>query len=279
MLVKQKTESQWHENDLRTIENYRPIDDDFMRALFRNELPLAQRVLRIITGIEDLELTTEVTQYDMKFLLGARSICLDVLGTDSKGRKLDLEIQKDDRGAAPQRARYHSSAIDVDSLKANDDFTDLPISYVIFITENDVRGENKLIYNFEWIDTASGTPLGDGAHIIFVNGAYDNANDTSDLAKLVHDFRCNRADDMLIKELADRTRYFKETPKGVSEMCKAIEDMRNEVAKEAEMLARIQFATKLINRGKYTFEEVAEDSGLTIDEVNELAAELSAANA
>ena len=47
---------QWHEDDLRTIENYRPLDDDFMRELFRNNLSLAQLVLRIITGIDDLGL-------------------------------------------------------------------------------------------------------------------------------------------------------------------------------------------------------------------------------
>ena len=275
LLVKQKTESQRHEEDLRTIENYRPLDDDFMRELFRNDLPLAQRVLRIITGIEDLQLISEETQYDLKRLLGSRSICLDVLGTDSKGRKFDLEIQRADEGAAPQRARYHSSAIDVEFLKAKAKFTDLPISYVIFITENDVRGENRLIYNFEWTDTATGTPLGDGAHIIFVNGAYDNAEDTSELANLVHDFRCNKAADMKIKELADKTRYFKETPEGVSYMCKAMEER----CKEAEKLKAIQFATKLIKRGKYTFEEIAEDAELTLEEVNELAAELSSANA
>ena len=250
-----------------------------MRELFRNDLPLAQVVLRIITGIEDLQLTSEETQYDLKRLLGSRSICLDVLGTDSKGRKFDLEIQRADEGAAPQRARYHSSAIDVEFLKAKAKFTELPISYVIFITENDVRGENKLIYNFEWTDTATGTPLGDGAHIIFVNGAYDNAEDTSDLAKLVHDFRCNRAEDMKIKELADRTRYFKETPEGVSYMCKAMEERCKEAAEEAEKLKAYQIAINLISMGTLTHEAIATATQLSIEEVNELAAEHSAENA
>ena len=91
LLIKEKSKNQWHEDDLRTIENFRPLDDNFMRELFRNDLPLAQLVLRIITGIEDLQLTSQETQYDMNRLLGARSICLDVFGTDSKGRKFDLE--------------------------------------------------------------------------------------------------------------------------------------------------------------------------------------------
>lgn len=275
LLVKKKTESQWHEDDLRTIENYRPLDDDFMRELFRNDLPLAQLVLRIITGIEDLELTKEETQYDLKRLLGSRSICLDVFGTDSKGRKFDLEIQRADRGATPQRARYHSSAIDVEFLKAKEKFEELPVSYVIFITENDVRGENKLIYNFEWTDTANGTPLNDGAHIIFVNGAYNNAEDTSDLAKLVHDFRCKRAEDMKIKELADKIRYFKETPEGVSIMCKAIEEMRNEAAKEAAMLEKVQMVMNFLSLGTVSKTDIAKASGLTLDEINEIEQQMS----
>ena len=94
LLVKKKTESQWHEDDLRTIENYRPLDDDFMRELFRNDLPLAQLVLRIITGIEDLELTKEETQYDLKRLLGSRSICLDVSGQTAREENSTLKYSE-----------------------------------------------------------------------------------------------------------------------------------------------------------------------------------------
>ena len=62
-------------------------------------------------------------------------------------------------------------------------------------------------------------------HILYVNGQYKGEDD---LGKLMHDFLCNDPDDMNFDILADRTRYFKENPEGVSEMCKAMEDMRNE---------------------------------------------------
>lgn len=84
----------------------RPIDDDFTRCLFKDNLPLAEFVLRIITGKKDLVITECQTQKDMKRLAGARSICLDAYGTDSKGKKYDLEIQREDKGANPHRARY-----------------------------------------------------------------------------------------------------------------------------------------------------------------------------
>ena len=48
-----------HQEDLARLRGFRPIDDTFMRCLFRDNLPLAQLVLRIITGIEDLTLISE----------------------------------------------------------------------------------------------------------------------------------------------------------------------------------------------------------------------------
>ncbi len=36
---------------LKRLEQYRPLDDDFMRELFRDNIPLSEMVLRIITGI------------------------------------------------------------------------------------------------------------------------------------------------------------------------------------------------------------------------------------
>lgn len=105
---KQKQE-QRHQEDLRRLQSFRPIDDTFMRGLFKENLPLAQLVLRIITGKPDLTLTKCETQADLKRVTGARSICLDAYATDSTGKKYDLEVQRSDNGADPHRARYHSS--------------------------------------------------------------------------------------------------------------------------------------------------------------------------
>ena len=44
----------------------------------------------------------------------------------------------------------------------------------------------------------------------------------------MHDFNCTNASDMHFELLAEKTRYLKENPKGVSEMCKVMEDLRNE---------------------------------------------------
>ena len=98
-------------------------------------IPLAELVLRIITGKQDLIITNCQTQKDMKRFTGARSICLDAYGTDSTRKKYDLEIQRIDKGAEPHRARYHSSVLNIENLNAGQDFNKLPDTYTIFITE------------------------------------------------------------------------------------------------------------------------------------------------
>ncbi len=47
--------------------------------------------------------------------------------------------------------------------------------------------------------------------------------------------------------LAERTRYLKENPKGVQEMCKVMEDMRNESLKEV--------AKRMLSDGMLTLEK------------------------
>lgn len=234
--TEQQRKEREHQEDLQRLRDFRPIDDDFMRCLFKDNVPLAELVLWIITGKKDLVITDCQTQKDMKRLAGARSICLDAYGTDSDNKKYDCEIQRADKGANPHRARYHSSVLDIENLDAGQEFNELPDTYTIFITEKDFYGKGEPLYVIERMNLTTGKGFEDGEHILYVNGEYRGE---SDLGKLMHDFSCMDADDMKLDLMAERTRYLKENPKGVQEMCKAMEDMRNE-AVERNILQTIR---------------------------------------
>ncbi len=286
MLTTEQIEKK-HQEDLQRLRGFRPIDDDFMRCLFKDNIPLVEMVLRIITGKQDLKILKCETQKDMKRLAGARSICLDAYGTDAAGKKYDLEIQRADLGADPHRARYHSSVMDVENLDANQKFEELPDTYTIFITEKDFYKMNEPIYVIERINLTAKRPFADGEHILYVNGEY---RDDSEIGKLMHDFGCTNADDMHYPLMAEKTRYLKENQKGVSDMCKVIEDMRAEERAEgraegrvegraegrvegrAEGRAeeRVEIARRMLAARKYSAKEVAELSGLSHDEIKKL---------
>ena len=269
METKEQQKEYEHQKDLQRIQNLRPIDDDFMRCIFKNNLPLVQKVLRILIDKPDLKIIKLETQVDMKRLLGARSICLDVLGEDDNGKKYDIEIQREEKGAGVHRARYHISAMNIDSLDAGEDFSKLPETYVIFITETDIYKKGLPFYTIERMNTLLDTSFADGEHILYVNGSYRGEDA---IGKLMHDFTCSNPDDMIDRDIANIARYYKETEEGVQEMCKAMEDMRN----EAQLYKTREIALNLIVLGELTFEKIAKVTNLSIEEVKNLAESKSA---
>lgn len=156
--------------------------------------------------------------------------------------------------------------MDVDNLREKQQFEKLPNTYVIFITENDFFGKGKAVYPIERMNLATGEPFNDGEHILYINGAYENKDDNSDLAKLIHDFRCSKADEMLLSPLADRTRFFKETPEGVDYMCKAMEERITE--------EKLRIAYNLLQLGTVSKEDIAKATKLPIEAINELEEEM-----
>lgn len=258
---------QQHQEDLQRIRGFRLIDDDFMNACFDNNIEATELILRIILNKPDLTVKSVKTQKVMKNLLG-RDVWLDIDATDSNNNELDIEIQRADKGADRKRARYHSSILDSHLLQPNDDFSDLPETYVIFITENDVIGKNQPIYTIERQIINIGEAFNDGEHIIYVNGA--DRNSATELGKLMHDFFCTNPDDMHFKPLANKVRYFKENEKGVTAMCKVMEDMRRAAAEQAVEQDRLDRARRLLQIGKLSLDEIANAMELSIETVKEL---------
>jgi hypothetical protein len=83
---------------------------------------------------------------------------------------------------------------------------------------------------------------------LYVNGEYRGEDE---LGRLMHDFNCNDAADMNYNIMAERTRYLKENQKGVNEMCKAMEEMRN----EAERRTVVSDILKMMKNLKLSAEE------------------------
>ena len=169
-----------HQEDLERLRGFRPIDDTFMRGLFKENIPLAELVLQIIT-------------------------------------------------------------------------------------ENDYYKAGEPIYIIQNMILTLNQPFDDGTHILYVNGKY---RDDTDIGKLMHDFNCISPDEMHFELLAEKTRYLKENPKGVSEMCKVMEDLRNESYAEGQAEGREQQAKDTairMNRKGRSVEEIADSIDFDVE--------------
>lgn len=82
----------------------------------------------------------------------------------------------------------------------------------------------------------------------------------------MHDFNCTDAADMNFPLLAEKTRYLKENPRGVSEMCKAMEDLRDESYAEGREEQARMMAENLYMQG-ISIDQIARASGFSVETI------------
>lgn len=70
--------------------------------------------------------------------------------------------------------------------------------------------------------------------------------------------------------LAKCVDYYKNSKEGNETMCKAMEDLWNEAAKEGKKESQREAAFRMLAAGTLTLEQIAEFSGLTIEEVKQI---------
>ena len=86
-----------HQEDLRRLRGFRLLDDDFLTKCFEGDPKYIQLVLRIVLEMPDIVVVDVRTQVFVENLLH-RSVRLDIVATDSAGRKINVEIQRSDKG-------------------------------------------------------------------------------------------------------------------------------------------------------------------------------------
>lgn len=263
-----------------TLKELTIMSDIFMRNVFKKR-KCVEYVLRIIMEMNDLHVVEQTIQKDYKNLQG-RSAILDCVARDDKNKRYNVEIQQETEGASYKRARYHSGLIDMNTLNPGQDYEELPDSYVIFITRDDVPGEGLPIYHADRVIKETGKMFGDGSHIIYVSsGIQDNS---TELGKLMHDLHCKNANEMYSNVLAQRVSELKETEEGIDSMCKEMEwiyresELQGEARGEARGEAKGKIeerkkTAKVLAKREMPVEEIAEILDEKIDILKEWLAE------
>ena len=276
---------------LALVENFRLMDDTFMSKCLEHAPECIELILQIILGKKDLEVVKSQTEYPIKSLQG-RGVRFDVFARDSEGREYDIEIQRANDGAEPKRARYNSALMDANALKSGEDFAGLRDTYVIFITENDVMGDGQEVYVYDRTERKSGKRLGDGTHIIYVNGA---TRSETEIGKLVHDLLCRDEAKMYFDLLRKRVSEFKNSEEGRQIMCKAVEEYAERRAAESKAEGRAEgiaegerkgkregkretmlaMAKRMLKDGILALKDIARYSGLSLAQVKKLQASMA----
>lgn len=107
----------------------------------------------------------------------------------------------------------------------------MPDVYLIFLTKFDIFREKHTIYHMERVIKETGTVVENGTHEIYVNTAID---DGTEIAKRMQYFKKSTGVHQKFQKLSNRVQYFKESQKGVTEMCELVEEYAKNYAEEVK---------------------------------------------
>ena len=262
-------EQQDLQDKLQRIAKMRMFDDTLMNAVFDSRIAETEVLIQIILGRDDIKVTSTKTQEEFINVYGRR-VTLDIIARDADNKLYNIEVQRDKYKAPPQRARFHAAVTDITLLKDRQSFKEMPDRYTIFITEEDKFGSGLPMYHVEnTIAELNDAPFCDGGHIIYVNGEYRDL--ATPIGRLMHDFACTQASDILNPVLRERVRYLKESEGGTIKMCDLVEEYAEKKAQRREMQVKLRNAKNLIDTTNLSLEDIARCVELPLNMVEELA--------
>ena len=207
------------------------MNNRFMNFMLDDNKKAAQVFLRVILGDDKIKVRNVRIQSFIQNIYG-HSSQLDILAQDSKGRYFNVEVQRSDEGAPARRARFYSSILDTHFLQPGKLYEELPDTYVIFITENDVLHDNLPLYNIRRRIDENAKCFEDGSRIIYVNS---QRRDDTALGKLMQDLYCTEPKNLHYHEFAERMEFLKYSKEGEAKMTDVIEEY---AARKAEAAAK-----------------------------------------
>ena len=229
---------------LEFIRKATMMENVFM-GMVLSDKECVKAVLDIILKI-NLTVIESNIEYEIKSVNG-RSVTLDVFAVDSEGKRYNIEIQRDDRGAKPKRARLHCAYMDSSALKKGQFSEDLPECYVIFITENDVLKGGLPIYNIEQVVTQTNSLFNSGLHIVYVNS---QIKDNTPLGKLMSDFHCSDPSGANYGFIKQKHEYYKNKQEGVNKMSSLIQSYIDSQMEEYKKEYSLMWIKQGIEQGK-----------------------------
>ena len=270
-----KSMKPWDELTIR--DNYL-----FKKVLSLND-DLCRRLLERLLGIVIARMDAVRTEMELEADYLTKSVRLDVYAEDDRGRVYDIEMQATDMPDDELflRTRYYQAMIDQGLLEKGQPCGSLRESYIIFVCAFDPFGLGLRRYSFRGrCDERPELALPDRAVRIFLNTVETLGDEPEDVRGFLNYVNTDTADGVFAAEFAGAVKSFKESSKERGIYMSLAMEVQQHIEREkgnwlaegrAEGEARkaANIASKLLQRG-IPAEQVAEDTGLAIEEVRKL---------
>lgn len=267
----------------KPIEELTFTDDGMFQAVLHEPdicAELIERLLHIrVHHVDYPELEKQIAPY-----YTSKGVRLDVYMKD-EDKIIDVELQTHPKLALGKRTRYYQSMIDMDCLMKGENYTKLKDSYILFICKFDPfsdENDKKFglpCYTFKNIcQENSEVNLNDNSVKVFYNArAYEEEKD--ERIKKFLQFICTNepGEDEFTNRLARIVEKIKDDEK-FKDTYNAMNlhdfDIQMAAKQEGEQAAKIEVAKNLLRMKLLTAEQIAQAEGLSVEQVQALAAEM-----
>lgn len=257
----------------------RPIDDIFGKRMLENNLPLAQFMLRIITGDSTLEITEGHAQHVSSNVDNHKGIITDSYYRDKEGNIYVIEFQRKKRSDYIERFRFYQWLIDTSSIEKGEEFGKLKKLYVYVICEDEIFEDGAHVNRIKKIVESNGREYADNQNLVYLDAS---KWDYSELGMLLHDCLCDNVDKMFYEEMAVCARRLKEGQEMLYQYSDLIDEyveqqteevrLQRAIAEEKQAAAEKEAEVStncilsLIRQGIVTVEQAASQMSMTVSE-------------
>ncbi len=308
---KRVKEISFKEQVQKDIQNFILMDDEFFNVCFKDNEKAVTRILRVILKDEELEIIDLKLQEKFSNLNG-HSVYLDIIARNKITNTIyNIEIQNTKwkkSGASPERARYHVDIYDTHNLKKETDVfgEGLPIYKIQRTFEHNHKPFNDRSYIIYVNGAYEGKDdIGKLVHDFKCKNPDEFYFD--DLAEKVKFLKTTEEGNMELSPILQKTynKFFKEKEKRMKERLqkklekeiterlekeireKAEKEIREKAALESRAEGRVEgeklgiakalleSAKRMIKKGIYSLEEIAENLNLPLSEVQTISAQMA----
>ena len=247
------------------------IKDDFMFSVIMRNPKFCKPFLERILGIKISHIEYPKSQETIDISADAKSVRLDIYVEDGKETVYNIEMQTTENRNLPKRTRYYQGMIDLNILEKGDNYKELKRSFVIFVCTFDLFGEGRHIYTFE--NRCIQNPelgLGDDTTKIILNTKGTMNDVTPEIKKLLNFIDGKEPEDDFTRELDEAVQSVRKNEKWrldyMTLQMNYQEKYEQGIEHEKEKTAR-----RLIELGRFSIEEIADVTELSVEKVKEIA--------
>ncbi|MBP3709496.1 MAG: Rpn family recombination-promoting nuclease/putative transposase [Treponema sp.] len=276
------------------------FSNDFVFCHVMQDTEICKEVLEIILAENITPIKNIISQNSLSRLSGTKAVRLDICVETIDGKLYDIEMQVVNKYELPKRMRFYQSMLDLSYLREGEHYKNLRDNYIIFICKFDFFKKNFPVYFFENLcKNDRSIKLNDGTKKIIINTtAFNNTNNkrlkqllafiqegtlSNDLTRRIHEMvEISRLQEVakefyqLISpyemDLRDKwkTEGLEEgRAEGIAEgISQGIAQGREQGL--AEGLEKLRNSATNFKKMGLPLEQIAEVTGLTLDEVNAL---------